>query len=57
MRSVAASTEAGADMKRWITRGLLACLVVLLVVGVGGFAYVHALDLQFMHDGMRGTRG
>ncbi len=44
-------------MKRWITRGLLACLTVLLVAGAGGFAYVHALDLQFMHDGMRGARG
>jgi len=57
MRSVLASTEAGADMKRWITRGLLACLLVLLVAGVGGFACVHTLDLQFMHDGVRGTRG
>ncbi|WP_313928576.1 hypothetical protein [Pseudoxanthomonas sp.] len=44
-------------MKRWITRGLLACLLVLLVAGVGGFACVHTLDLQFMHDGVRGTRG
>lgn len=44
-------------MKRWITRGLLACLVVLLVAGAGGLACVHALDLQFMHDGVRGTRG
>lgn len=34
-----------------------ACLMVLLMAGAGGFAYVHTLDLQFMHDGVRGTRG
>lgn len=59
-------------MKRWITRGLLVCLVVLLVAGVGGFAYVHTLDLDsqpparadstvadldFMLDAMPRTRG
>lgn len=59
-------------MKRWITRGLLACLVVLLVAGVGGFACVHTLDLDsqpparadstvadldFMRDAMPRTRG
>ena len=33
-------------MKRWIKCGLLACVVGLLVVFVGGFAYVHTLDLD-----------
>ncbi|CAN7594096.1 type 1 glutamine amidotransferase domain-containing protein [Pseudoxanthomonas sp. LjRoot143] len=59
-------------MKRWIKRGLLACAAGLVVAVVGGFAYVHALDLDsqpparadstvadldFMRDAMPATRG
>ena len=33
-------------MRRWIKRGLLACLAAMLVVGLGGFAYVYTLDLD-----------
>jgi putative intracellular protease/amidase len=59
-------------MKRWIKRGLLACVVGLLVSGLGGFAYLHTLDLDsqppasadstvadldFLRDAMPRTRG
>ncbi|WP_334180459.1 type 1 glutamine amidotransferase domain-containing protein [Pseudoxanthomonas sp.] len=59
-------------MKRWIKRGLLACLAGMLVVGVSGFAYVYTLDLDgqppasadstvadldFTRDAMPRTRG
>jgi putative intracellular protease/amidase len=59
-------------MKRWIKRGLLACVAGLLVVFVGGFAYVHTLDLDsqpvadpgsttadldFLREAMPRTRG
>jgi putative intracellular protease/amidase len=59
-------------MVRWIKRGLVALAAFVLVVGVGGFAYVQALDLDsqppasadstvadldFMRDAMPATRG
>ena len=59
-------------MARWIKRGLVFCVVLVATVGIGGFAYVRALDLDsqlpasaestvadlaFMHDAMPATRG
>lgn len=59
-------------MKRWINRGLLSCAALIVTVVIGGFAYVHALDLDsqpparadstvadldFMREAMPATRG
>lgn len=59
-------------MKRWIKRSLLSCAALLATLVIGGFAYVHALDLDsqpparadstvadldFMRGTMPATRG
>jgi len=59
-------------MKRWIKRGLLSCAALIVMVVIGGFAYMQALDLDsqpparadstvadldFMREAMPATRG